>query len=238
VVGDIAGFIASTYKRGVDFIQVPTTLLAMVDSSIGGKNGVDFGEKKNYVGTIYQPKKILTDFLFLETLSEKEFRNGLAEVIKYSYLFDSPELERFQIRVGKNEDIEDIILKSMKTKIKIVEEDENDQGKRRVLNFGHTFGHSIEILYSLSHGEAVSIGMMKEALLARKLGLADDKKINDLRNSLTANNLPIDWPENSNAEDIIRIMKYDKKGKFTFAFDAENFNVTLDENVVRNFLGI
>ena len=237
VVGDIAGFVASTFKRGVNLIQVPTTLLAMVDSSIGGKNGIDLGMKKNYVGTIYQPKEILIDSSFLDSLSDREIRNGLAEIIKHSYLLDSPKLIRFKVKVNKDDkDINEIILKSAEVKIKIVENDVHDKGLRRSLNFGHTIGHSIELLYGLSHGEAISIGMMKEALLAKRLGFAGNEKINDLKTALINNNLPIDWPENSNADEIIKIMECDKKGKFSFAFDSEHFNEVVDEDSIRFFL--
>lgn len=237
VVGDIAGFVASTFKRGITLIQVPTTLLAMVDSSIGGKNGIDLGKKKNYVGTIYQPNQIIIDVSFLETLPDKEIANGVAEIIKYSYLLDSPKFERVMTKITKyDRDIEEIIIKSIQSKIKIIEKDVNDKGLRRILNFGHTLGHSIELLCGLSHGGAISIGMMKEALLAKILGLGDDKKINDLKIALTNNNLPVDWPGNIDIKDIIGIMIYDKKGKFSFAFDAKNFNKFVDESIIETFL--
>ncbi|MBS3071439.1 3-dehydroquinate synthase [Candidatus Pacearchaeota archaeon] len=237
VVGDIAGFVASTYKRGIELIQIPTTLLAMVDSGIGGKNGIDIGLKKNYVGTIYQPKKILIDSSFLDSLPEKEFSNGLAEMIKHSYIMNKPKLERFCKKVNKNDkDINEIILKSAEVKIKITEKDTKDNGLRKALNFGHTIGHAIELLHNLSHGEAISIGMVKEAMLANKIGLVKQDKIDSLIKSFEVNGLPISWPKGASAEKIIEIMKYDKKGAFLFAFDIKNHNKFINEKTVRDFL--
>ncbi len=163
VVGDLAGFVASTYKGGAELTQVPTTLLAMIDSSIGGKNGVNYSGIKNRIGTIYQPKKILIDSLFLETLPDEEFKNGVAEIVKYGYLFGQPSLERLRRGISKKDnDLEEIIFNCCQTKTEVVEKDVFDKNYRHVLNLGHTLGHGIELLCGLSHGKAISIGIAKE----------------------------------------------------------------------------
>ena len=175
VVGDLTGFAAATYMRGIDFIQVPTTLLAMVDSSIGGKTGVDIPEGKNLVGAFHLPKKIIRDVKFLETLPEKELKNGLAEMIKTAVLFDKEmfrELESLESTVSEEPTGVARTLKSSGTlktliercanwKQKIVDEDFKEGGKRKLLNLGHTFGHAIEKVsdFAISHGEAVAMGM-------------------------------------------------------------------------------
>lgn len=166
VVGDLTGFAAATYMRGIDFIQVPTTLLAMVDSSIGGKTGVDIPEGKNLVGAFHLPKKIIRDVKFLETLPEKELKNGLAEMIKTAVLFD-PEmfaaLERLVSldNLERLEKLEPLVNRTAAWKQKIVDEDFKEGGKRKLLNLGHTFGHAIEKVsdFAISHGEAVAMGM-------------------------------------------------------------------------------
>jgi len=237
VIGDLAGFVASTCKRGLNLIQVPTTLLAMVDSSIGGKNGVNLGELKNYAGTIYQPKKVLIDPLFLETLPNKEFKNGVAEIIKYSYIFGNPKLERLKKGVKKIDmDLENIVAECCEIKSRVVEEDEFDKGYRHTLNFGHTIGHAIELPYNLSHGEAISIGMIKELELGKKAGLVDGRKIKEIKEVLEINKLPTEFPENMDIDKVLRIMKTDKKGYFVFALDKNNYNVQLNEEIIKNFL--
>ena len=167
VVGDLAGFAAATYMRGIDFIQVPTTLLAMVDSSIGGKTGVDIPEGKNLVGAFHLPKKIIRDVKFLETLSEKEMKNGLAEMIKTAILFDKEMFKELEslgslASLAKTlETLKTLIDRCANWKQKIVGEDFKEGGKRKLLNLGHTFGHAIEKVsdFAIPHGEAVAIGM-------------------------------------------------------------------------------
>ena len=164
VVGDLTGFAAATYMRGIDFIQVPTTLLAMVDSSIGGKTGVDIPEGKNLVGAFHMPKKIIRDVKFLETLPEKEMKNGLAEMIKTAVLFD-PEMFEILRTASPRSDfslpLEKLIERTASWKEKVVGEDFKEGGKRKLLNLGHTFGHAIEKVsdFAIPHGEAVAIGM-------------------------------------------------------------------------------
>jgi 3-dehydroquinate synthase len=166
VVGDLAGFAAATYMRGIGFVQVPTTLLAMVDSSIGGKTGVDIPEGKNLVGAFHLPKKIIRDAKFLETLPEKELKNGLAEMIKTAVLFD-PEMFADLERLASLDAPErlaplaNLVDRTASWKQKIVDEDFKEGGKPKLLNLGHTFGHAIEKVsdFAISHGEAVAMGM-------------------------------------------------------------------------------
>lgn len=166
VVGDLAGFAAATYMRGIDFIQVPTTLLAMVDSSIGGKTGVDIPEGKNLVGAFHLPKRIIRDVRFLETLPEKEQKNGLAEMIKTAILFDHEMFSALEhlatlAPLERLTSLEKLVDRCAAWKQKIVDEDFKEGGKRKLLNLGHTFGHAIEKVseFAIPHGEAVAIGM-------------------------------------------------------------------------------
>lgn len=237
VVGDLAGFLAATYKRGIEFIQVPTTLLAMVDSSIGGKNGINLGEKKNYLGTIYHPKKILIDPLFLETLPINEFRSGVAEIIKYGSVFGKPNLERLEKGVNpEDSDLKEIIFDSCKIKTEVVEKDEYDRDFRHTLNFGHTIGHAIELLYGLSHGEAISIGMVKELELGKKIGIVSKDKFEKITKIIENNKLPTKIPDSNDTEKILELINYDKKGSFVFALDKENYNLEIDAKLVREVL--
>ena len=166
VVGDLTGFAAATYMRGIGFVQIPTTLLAMVDSSIGGKTGVDIPEGKNLVGAFHLPKRIFRDVKFLETLPEKEMKNGLAEMIKTAVLFDAEMFAALEGLVyldnlGRLEKLESLVERCAAWKQKIVDEDFKEGGKRKLLNLGHTFGHAIEKVsdFAIPHGEAVAIGM-------------------------------------------------------------------------------
>lgn len=239
VVGDLAGFAASTYKRGIGLVQVPTTLLAMVDSSIGGKNGINLGNKKNYVGTVYQPEKILIDISFLKSLPKEEIRNGVAEIIKYGYIFGNPKLERIGRGItAEDKDMEEIITQCCKNKLEVVEKDEKDRGIRHVLNFGHTIGHAIELLCNLSHGEAISIGMAKEAEIAEKLGICTLEKAEKLKKTIQTNGLLIKLPNGLDKNKVIDMIKHDKKGDFVFALNRENYNIRVEEKIVREVLGI
>ena len=167
VVGDLTGFAAATYMRGIGFVQIPTTLLAMVDSSIGGKTGVDIPEGKNLVGAFHLPKRIIRNAGFLETLPEKEMKNGLAEMIKTAVLFDEEMFAAFYdlatkgAQGGHREDLEKWVERCAQWKQKIVDEDFKEGGKRKLLNLGHTFGHAIEAAseFRLGHGDCVAIGM-------------------------------------------------------------------------------
>lgn len=159
VVGDLAGFVASTYMRGIDFYNIPSTLLSQVDSSIGGKTAVNFGGVKNIVGTFYQPKKVIIDIELMFTLAVRQTENGLAEVIKMAATSDKELFESLENRkVTVN--IEPTVIKAINIKKAVVEQDEKEAGLRRVLNFGHTIGHAIEVTTDLYHGEAVALGML------------------------------------------------------------------------------
>ena len=178
VITDLGGFVASTYQRGIGMGFVPTTLLAMVDAALGGKNGVNLGEYKNMVGTIRQPEFVLIDPSFLQTLPRREFVSGLAEVVKYGLISDPAILDLLEGKdageVALDGDLlAEIIDRSVRAKIRVVEEDEDDSGIRRILNFGHTYGHGIERLHNLSHGRAVAYGMMVALTLSEKLGLLE-----------------------------------------------------------------
>ncbi len=159
VVGDLAGFVAASYMRGIDFYNIPTTLLAQLDSSIGGKTAINFAQIKNIVGAFYQPKKVLIDPLVLQTLPSRQLRSGLAEAIKMAAAFDQ---QLFSLIKNKDafEEIETVIEQSLRIKAAVVEKDEKEQNLRKVLNFGHTIGHAIEVNSDLHHGECVAIGML------------------------------------------------------------------------------
>ena len=207
VIGDITGFVASSYMRGIKFLQVPTTLLAQVDSSVGGKTGVNISAGKNLIGAFYQPSAVIADIRYLNTLEPNRFSEGLAEVIKYGLIRD----EDFFAWLCKNTDrilalepevMAHLIERCCQIKAEIVSEDEREGSVRAILNYGHTFGHAIESLtnYSLyTHGEAVSIGMVMAASMAERMGMlsrADKKDITDLLESV---NVPTKKPDmNSN----------------------------------------
>lgn len=174
VITDLTGYIASIYMRGISFGFVPTSLLAMADASIGGKNGVDVGVYKNMVGSMRQPSFIWFDISFLQTLPEKEWRNGFAEIIKHAaikdaVMFNQLESNDLSIYRKKKNELNALILRNALLKTKVVQHDEFETGDRRLLNFGHTLGHALENQYQLSHGEAISIGMGYASLLSEKL---------------------------------------------------------------------
>ena len=171
VVTDITGYVASIYKRGIKFGLVPTTILSMVDAAIGGKNGVNVGLHKNMVGTIYQPDFILYDFSFLLTLPDAEWKNGFAEIIKHACILDESLFSLLQINEIKSFQKDEVLLmkliiQNIDIKFGVVQSDVNESGNRKLLNFGHTFGHAIENLQDISHGAAVSIGMVIAARLS------------------------------------------------------------------------
>jgi 3-dehydroquinate synthase len=217
VVGDIAGYIAASYLRGIDYIQLPTTLLAQVDSSIGGKVGVNFSGKKNMVGSFYQPSAIIGDVALLNSLPPAEMRNGLAEVIKYGLAMDD---ELFRLLDQKKEaefttaELKEIVRRCCRLKAGIVEIDEREQsGQRAILNFGHTVGHAIEAatkLQKLSHGEAVAIGMAAAARISAQAGMLDRSNITKIENLLARFRLPTRC-EGMNPDDLIAVIRFDKK---------------------------
>lgn len=212
VLTDLTGFIASVYMRGIPFGFVPTSLLAMVDASVGGKNGIDVGVYKNMVGVIRQPSFILYDTGFLETLPEKEWRNGFAEVIKHAAIKDAAlfrELAAHDVAFyqKRKKERSDLIRRNALIKIKVVQQDEFEKGDRKLLNFGHTLGHALENQYPLSHGEAISIGMACAARISEQL-LAF-KKTGDLTRVLEQYGLPTQMQ--FDRERVLEVLKMDKK---------------------------
>jgi 3-dehydroquinate synthase len=218
VVGDLAGFAASIYMRGIPVIQVPTTLLAQVDSSIGGKTGVDTPAGKNLLGAFHQPKAVFIDVAFLRTLSNGMLRSGLAEVIKYGVI-DSPDLlsdlEETAAQNGLREALflERIVATACRIKKQLVESDERDRGIRRILNFGHTVGHAVESSsgYRLSHGESVAIGMAAAARLSERLHGLPAADVSRIAAAIRAVGLPGRLPAGMDPEEIRSRLKLDKK---------------------------
>jgi 3-dehydroquinate synthase len=214
VIGDMAGFAASTYMRGIDWIAVPTTLLAMVDASLGGKTGIDLTQGKNLVGSFHPPKLVLADPGLLLTLSDRELRSGMAEVVKHGVISD-PGLfaacSRGMDWVEQN--LEEIVKRAMAVKITIIEQDPYEKGIRAALNLGHTVGHAVELVsgFRLRHGEAVAIGMAVEARYAVRVGVADPGLDEAITATLSALGLPVHIPAELPHEAIVRAMRMDKK---------------------------
>lgn len=218
MIGDLAGFVAATFMRGIPFIQIPTTLLSQVDSSIGGKVAVDHPFGKNLIGAFYQPKTVFIDVNTLRTLPEKEFRNGIAEVMKYAAILDKQFISYLQQYyrqiMRKNKSVLIYIIKRCcELKKMIVEKDEKETELRRILNFGHTIGHAVESLsnYKLSHGEAVAIGMVAEAKISVALGMLNLSEVERLKNLLKLYDLPTEIPSRMDTNKIIRLTMHDKK---------------------------
>jgi 3-dehydroquinate synthase len=218
VTGDITGFLASCYMRGIPFAQVPTTLLAQVDSSVGGKTGVDIPEGKNLVGTFYQPKAVFVDSQVLRDLPRSELLNGLAEVIKYGVIYDRDffkflEMSRKNILDLDLQVLEDVIARCCKIKAAVVESDEKESDFRRILNFGHTIGHAVEAVsgYSLAHGSAVAMGMVAVAELAVLKGILDNKEKERLKKLLLEFGLPVAIPQEYDRKRIQELLLSDKK---------------------------
>ena len=193
VTGDLAGFAAATYLRGIDFVQIPTTLLAAVDSSVGGKTAVNLKAGKNLMGAFYQPSLVLCDTDTLSTLPEEEFANGMAEIIKYGVIFDKDLFDKVSGGVVKS-DMEDIIARCVELKRDVVAKDEFDRGERQLLNFGHTMAHSIEKCsnFEIPHGSAVAIGMVIASRAAFALGWSKEDCTDAIINANKNNNLPFE----------------------------------------------
>lgn len=217
VVGDIAGFAAASYLRGVDFVQIPTSLLAQVDSSVGGKVGVDLPEGKNLVGAFYHPTKVIIDPLVLETLTDHYFADGMAEVIKYGCIHDVSflnKLAELRSREAVMTEVESIVARSCDIKREMVEQDEKDKGVRMLLNFGHTLGHAIEAFYnyeSITHGHAVAIGMVTLTHISEEKGLTESGTADELIRVLETHNLPTVLADVTAYDAILPYVKKDKK---------------------------
>ena len=210
VTGDMAGFAAAVYLRGIDFIQIPTTFLAAIDSSVGGKTGVDLKAGKNLAGAFLQPHLVICDYETMDTLSEEFFADGVAEGIKYGVLASEALFEKFAEKKAKDE-LEDIIYECVSIKRDVVFEDELDKGKRQLLNLGHTFGHAIEKLsnFGITHGHGVAAGMAIAARTAEKLGICDNDTVKKIEACLELNELPTGT--DFSAEDIAECAMADKK---------------------------
>lgn len=218
VVGDLTGFIASVYMRSVPYIQVPTTLIGQLDSAIGGKTAVDLPQGKNLLGTFYQPRAVFADVNFLETLPDREFNNGLAEMIKYGIIEDESLFRRLEEDMDaiKSRD-SGMLLKMIETccriKKSIVEIDEREQGLRRILNFGHTLGHALEAAsdYSLSHGEGVALGMIAAARLSVIMNYLSRVESDRVKSVIARAGLPTTIDASLSMDEVIRRFRADKK---------------------------
>jgi 3-dehydroquinate synthase len=227
VVGDLAGFAAATYLRGVPYVQVPTTLLAQVDSSVGGKTGINHHDGKNLIGAFYQPRFVLIDVSVLQSLPRRELVAGMAEVIKYGIIED-PELfglleQKMEALIGSDRDLLiRIVASSCAIKARVVEMDEREDDYRAVLNFGHTVGHALEAATGYRrylHGEAVAIGMAKAASLSARLGFCDQASLARIRRLIESTGLPLAIPPQVSPRDLVQGMEVDKKaagGKIKF----------------------
>ena len=220
VVGDVAGFVAATYLRGIPFIQVPTTLLAMIDSSIGGKTGVDTRVGKNLVGAFHQPRLVVADPSVLATLPANELAAGVAEAIKHGAIADADYLAQItqqhaRIVAREPEALIELVARSIEIKAAVVAADEREAGRRSTLNFGHTVGHAIETTsgYGLLHGEAVAVGMTLEASLGERIGVTQPSSASALRSALTLFDLPTTIPDYATVEALVEAMHHDKKNR-------------------------
>ena len=224
VLTDLGGFVASTFKRGIDFINVPTTLLSMVDASVGGKTGIDLGSLKNQIGVINQPVMVLVIPDFLDTLNNRQIRSGFSEMLKHGLIQDVSYWESLK-NANNLEDMKSHILTSIQIKNNVVLQDPTEQNIRKILNFGHTLGHAIESYFleedskeTLLHGEAIAIGMILEAYLSNKLtGLSMDM-LEDIKSTFLNRYAKVDFTDND-IQNILNLMKYDKKnshGKVNF----------------------
>lgn len=226
VVGDIAGFCAATYLRGIDYVQIPTSLTAQVDSSIGGKTGVDLPEGKNLIGVFHHPKAVIIDPLFLETLSDDVLMDGMAEVIKYGCISSGKlfvKLMSYQYQEDLLDDMENIVAKCVQIKRNIIEMDEQDKNLRRILNFGHTIGHVIEAYFGYdgyTHGEAIAIGMYNITRMTVQEGLTDPSSLENLAVIFDTYGLPYELPA-MDQERVMQILTNDKK------MDGEVLNICI-----------
>jgi len=258
VVGDLAGFVAATFMRGVPYVQVPTTLLAMIDASIGGKTGIDTPAGKNLVGAFHQPAAVVADTATLATLPPRELRAGLAEAVKHGVVADEAYFERVVNGVptllgeggATSETMTELVAGSVEIKAGVVRRDEREGGVRKILNFGHTLGHAIELLsgYALLHGEAVAIGMALESELAEHAGIAECGTGRRVRDALVQVGLPTGRPPEMDPEHILEATRADKKARRgaveyalprrigAMAAEATGWATAVDDELVREVL--
>jgi 3-dehydroquinate synthase len=221
VISDLGGFVACTFKRGIDFINIPTTLLSMVDASIGGKNGVDLGSIKNQIGIIREPKAVIIDTQFLSTLPQNEMRSGLAEMLKHGLIFDKNYWDKFKNLKGLNTVyLDNLIHQSIQIKNTIVCEDLTENGIRKSLNFGHTLGHAIESYFlenddkkTILHGEAIAVGMILESYISREKNLLTNEEYQEIKYIINDVFEKIEFTP-FDIEKIIELLIFDKKNEF------------------------
>ena len=219
VIGDLAGFVAATYTRGLDFVQVPTTLLSQVDSSVGGKTGVNFGGAKNLVGAFHQPRLVVIDPDTLRTLPLRERRSGLAEVIKYGIIGDKDFFALLEREVAglldlSSPELDYVLAHSCARKARVVEQDERDEGVRATLNFGHTVGHALESITNYktyTHGEAIALGMVSAALIGEEVGVTKSADTSALLGLLRAAGFAVRLDPEHSVDEIMRLLAWDKK---------------------------
>ena len=250
VVGDIAGFVAATYMRGIALVQIPTSLLAMTDSSVGGKVAVDLPTGKNMAGAFHQPKKVYMDVSILKDLPQKELINGLSEVVKHAFIIDKGLFDFVDKNLDKilNKDLDvliQLVKRNCEIKAMIVEKDERESGLRKIVNYGHTIGHAIETMThykKYSHGEAIAIGMAVEGLIAKKIGMLPEKELR-LQNELIRKiGLPVKIPK-LEADKLIDELKNDKKtvgGKIEFvlleAIGKSKYGINVPNKIISEAL--
>ena len=243
VITDLGGFVASCFKRGIDFVNIPTTLLSMVDASVGGKTGVDLGVLKNQIGLFANPKMVIIDTDYLATLTDREIKSGTAEIIKYGITYD---LHLFnEIKDNKNLNISDLIFRSIEIKNEVVLQDPKEKNIRKILNYGHTLGHAIESFHldsedkeNLTHGEAIAIGMVCESYISSKLLGFPSEKVNEIKKVvLSIYNKTTLLKEDFSA--IMELLKHDKKNvngqvNFVLLNDYENYKLdcTVTEELI------
>ena len=220
VIGDLGGFVAATYMRGLPFIQVPTSLLAMIDASVGGKTGVDTPAGKNLVGAFHQPAAVIADVSVLRTLPREHLRAGIAEAIKHGVIADADYFERVQSAAAQLDGLdaamlEELVTRSVEIKADVVRRDERENGVRKTLNFGHTIGHAIELRsnFELLHGYAIAIGMIYESVIAERLGVAAGDTAKRVREAVRVAGLPDVRPPHMTVESIITAAHADKKAR-------------------------
>ena len=255
VVGDLTGFVAATFHRGIPYVQVPTTLVGMVDASIGGKTGINHPDGKNLIGAYHPPAAVYVDIDYLRTLPARPYLSGLAEVIKCGViadrgLFDSVERHRERLLKRDPDLLSKVIEAACRIKVEVVRRDPREAGRRKILNFGHTIGHALETLsgYRLAHGEAVSIGMVVEARIAVRAGLAGPALVTRLATLLRAYGLPTALPARHDASEILEVARRDKKargGRIAYALptrlgrmarDGAEYVIPVEDSLVRQVL--
>ncbi|MBL1211134.1 3-dehydroquinate synthase [Geminocystis sp. GBBB08] len=249
VVGDMTGFASATWLRGINFIQIPTSLLAMVDASIGGKTGVNHPQGKNLIGAFYQPKFVLIDSSVLKTLPEREFKAGMAEVIKYGVIWDKTLFERLEnennlhsLNNLSTDLLNEILTRSCQAKADVVSQDEKEAGLRAILNYGHTIGHVIESLtyyQTFVHGEAVAIGMVAAGKIALKANLCSEEEVIRQEKLIAKAGLPTQIPHYLDLDDIIANLQTDKKvkaGKVRFILPQTIGQVIISDQISTDLL--